>query len=110
MAFNELDAVILNVDLRDPPLKKGLLGAVVDVIGPKRVLVEFVAANGRTVALVPIEARHLRKPTNSDALAVAPVRTTKGRVIGPFSASKRRVSASTPPRRSTRTVRRRRSA
>jgi hypothetical protein len=110
MAFGELDPVVLAIDLPDGRLKKGLLGTVVDVINPKRVLVEFVAANGRTIALLPVDARSLRKPTDRDAIAVARVEKAKGKVIGPFSSTKATRAVVKHRRRSTTPQRRRRSA
>ena len=80
MAFAELEPVVLAVD-RAEGLKKGLLGTVVEVISPKRVLVEFVTASGRTIAILPLEVRELRKPTDGDALAVSPTGKRKAEVI-----------------------------
>ena len=87
MAFAELEPVVLAVD-RAEGLKKGLLGTVVEVISPKRVLVEFVTASGRTIALVPLDVRELRKPTDADALAVSPAGKRKAEVIGPIRPAK----------------------
>jgi len=45
------DVVVLNTDLPAQGLKRGDLGAVVDVRSPDAIDVEFVTASGRTQAL-----------------------------------------------------------
>ena len=52
MSFHTLDVVVLNTDLPAQGLRRGDLGAVVDVYGPDAVEVEFVTASGRTKALI----------------------------------------------------------
>ena len=84
--FKLLEPVVLKTNLADHGLRKGLLGTVVEVHSPAKVEVEFVAANGRTIALLPLKTRDLRKATDADALAVAPAMKRGADVIGPFNA------------------------
>ena len=44
MSFHKLDVVVLNTDLPAQGLKRGDLGAVVDVYSPDAIEVEFVTA------------------------------------------------------------------
>ena len=118
--FKLLEPVVLKTDVAGRGLRKGLLGTVVEVHSPAKVEVEFVAANGRTIALLPLSTRDLRKATDADALAVAPAMTRRAEVIGPFIArksSKGIAATKSPKRRSAHrrrskagTARRRRSA
>ncbi|HEX41186.1 MAG TPA: DUF4926 domain-containing protein, partial [Phycisphaerales bacterium] len=54
MRFKTLDTVVLNKDVPGFGLKKGDLGAVVQVYEPDGLEVEFVTASGRTVAVVTL--------------------------------------------------------
>ena len=56
MTYRLLDTVVLNRDLPEHRLRRGDLGAVVEVYGPDGLEVEFVTASGRTVALVTMRA------------------------------------------------------
>lgn len=60
MRFKVLDAVVLNRDLPEFELKKGDLGAVVEVYEPDAIEVEFVTASGRTKALVTLKRKDVR--------------------------------------------------
>lgn len=118
--FKLLEPVVLKNDVPAHGLSKGLLGTVVEVYSPAKVEVEFVAANGRTVALLPLSVRDLRKATDSDALAVTRAVRRKADVVGPFASGKlpkatvpaKRVAARIGRRRRSRpaTSRRRRTA
>jgi len=48
MRFTELDTVVLDRDFPEHGLRKGDLGAVVQVYEPEALEVEFVTASGRT--------------------------------------------------------------
>lgn len=48
MTYRVLDTVVLERDLPDHGLRKGDLGAVVEVYEPDAIEVEFVTASGRT--------------------------------------------------------------
>ena len=52
MRFKELETVVLDRDLPEHGLRRGDLGAVVQVYDPDGIEVEFVTASGRTQALV----------------------------------------------------------
>jgi hypothetical protein len=57
VTFRPLDVVVLQTDQPAQGLKRGDLGAVVDVYAPDAIDVEFVTASGRTCALVTLKAR-----------------------------------------------------
>ena len=54
MTLHPLDVVVLTHDIPAHGLRAGDLGAVVEVYSPDAVGVEFVAASGRTQALVTL--------------------------------------------------------
>ena len=94
--FKLLEPVVLKTDVPERGLRKGLLGTIVEVYSPVKVEVEFLAGNGRTIALLPLSTRALRRPTDTDAIAVAKTAKRKAVVIGPLSpprGGKRRNSA-----------------
>ena len=72
MSFQPLDVVVLNTDVPAHGLKRGDLGAVVDVYGPDAIDVEFVTASGRTKALLTLKASEIREVGNDDLVAVRP--------------------------------------
>ena len=65
-----LDTVALTQDLPDAGLRKGDVGAVVDVPGADAYEVEFVAASGRTQALVTVTGSQIRALGDQDLMAV----------------------------------------
>jgi hypothetical protein len=65
-----LDVVVLNHDLFVHGLKRGDLGAVVDLYGPDAIEVEFVTASGRTQALVTLRRDDVRDVGDDDLVAV----------------------------------------
>jgi hypothetical protein len=67
-----LDVVVLTRDLPAHGLRRGDLGAVVDLRGPERFVVEFVAASGRTQALVTLGSSDIRAVADDDLVAVRP--------------------------------------
>ena len=70
MMYRVLDTVVLNRDLPDHGLRRGDLGAVVEVYEPDGVEVEFVTASGRTAALVTLTARDIRPVADDDLVSV----------------------------------------
>lgn len=60
MSLNKLDTVVLTTDLPEHGLKRGDIGAVVEVYGADAVEVEFVTASGRTQALVTLSVGSVR--------------------------------------------------
>ena len=70
MMYHVLDTVVLNRDLREHRLRKGDLGAVVEVYEPDGLEVEFVTASGRTAAVVTLNARDVRPVGDDDLVSV----------------------------------------
>jgi hypothetical protein len=70
--FHTLDVVVLNTDLPAQGLKRGDLGAVVDVYSPDAMEVEFVTASGRIQALITLRSSDIREVGDDDLVAVRP--------------------------------------
>jgi len=70
MRFQELQTVVLNRDLPEQGLRKGDLGAVVQIYEPDGLEVEFVRASGQTQALVTLNERDVRGVEDEDLIAV----------------------------------------
>jgi hypothetical protein len=70
MTYRVLDTVVLERDVPDHGLRRGDLGAVVEVYEPDGVEVEFVTASGRTAALVTLTARDVRPVADDDLVSV----------------------------------------
>ena len=70
MRFRILDTVVLNRDLPDLGLRSGDLGAIVQVYKEDGIEVEFVAASGRTEALVTLKESDVRAISDTDLIAV----------------------------------------
>jgi hypothetical protein len=70
VTVHPLDVVVLNRDLPAHGLRRGDLGAVVDVDGPDAIEVEFVTASGRTQALVTLRRDDIRHVGDDDLVAV----------------------------------------
>jgi hypothetical protein len=68
--FNLLDTVALTSDLPAVGLKAGDVGAIVEVLAPDAYEVEFVAASGRTQALVTVREAQVRALGDRDLIAV----------------------------------------
>ena len=79
MSFHTLDVVVLNTDLPAQGLKRGDLGAVVDVYAPDVIEVEFVTASGRTQALITLRASDIREVADDDLVAVRPASASPSR-------------------------------
>ena len=74
MTYRVLDTVVLERDLPDHGLRRGDLGAVVEVYEPDGLEVEFVTASGRTAALVALRAGDVRPVGDDDLVTVRPCR------------------------------------
>lgn len=72
MSFHPLDVVVLNTDLPAQGLKRGDLGAIVDLYGADAIEVEFVTASGRTKALITLKSTDIREVGDDDLVAVRP--------------------------------------
>lgn len=75
MKFKILDTVVLEKDLPSHGLKKGDLGAVVELYEPDGLEVEFETASGRTEALVTIHVGDVRSVGDADLIAVRSLTT-----------------------------------
>jgi len=73
MRFKLLDTVVIDRDLPECGLRRGDLGAVVEVYEPDGLEVEFVTASGKTEALVTLTANDVRGVEDGDLIAVRPV-------------------------------------
>jgi hypothetical protein len=74
--YVELDDVVLNKDLPKHGLRKGDLGAVVEVYEPDGIEVEFVRVSGTTQALVTLQLSDVRPVGDEDLVAMRPPEDT----------------------------------
>jgi hypothetical protein len=65
-----LDTVALTADHPEAGLLKGDVGAVVELLGQDAYEVEFVAASGRTQALITLPASEVRALGDKDLISV----------------------------------------
>jgi hypothetical protein len=70
MTYRVLDTVVLDRDMPAHGLRKGDLGAIVEVYDPDGLEVEFVTASGRTAALVTLATRDVRPVADDDLVSV----------------------------------------
>ena len=70
MTYQLLDTIVLDRDLPEHGLRKGDLGAVVEVYEPDGIEIEFVTASGRTAALLTLNARDVRPVADDDLVSV----------------------------------------
>jgi len=73
MKIKLLDPVVLQKDLPRHGLKRGDIGAVVEVYDPDGVEVEFVTGSGKTQALVTLRVSDVRPVGQSEILSVRAV-------------------------------------
>jgi len=78
MTLRPIDVVVLRRDIPAHGLRAGDLGAVVEVYGPDAIGVEFVAASGRTQALVTLRPADLREVGDNDLVSVRSVTSKLG--------------------------------
>ena len=76
MTFSRLDTVVLDKDLPAQGLRKGDLGAVVEIYDPDGAEVEFVTASGKTQALVTLNVSDIRPVGDDDLVTVRRVTAT----------------------------------
>jgi hypothetical protein len=72
VSLHPLDVVVLTHDVPSHGLRQGDLGTVVEIYSAAAIGVEFVAASGRTQALVTLQPRDLRPVADDDLVAVRP--------------------------------------
>lgn len=70
MSYKLLDTVVLDRDLPQHGLRKGDLGAVVEVYEDDGLEVEFVRASGKTQAVVTLSSQDVRTVLEDDLVAV----------------------------------------
>ena len=70
MKFKLLETVVLNRDLPEHGLKKGDLGAIVQLYEPDGLEVEFISASGTTEALLTLKETDVRAVSDDDLIAV----------------------------------------
>ncbi len=73
MTYHLLDTVVLDRDLPEYGLRKGDLGAVVELYDADAIEVEFVRASGKTQAVVTLTAGDVRPVLDNDLVAVRSV-------------------------------------
>ena len=73
MKIAVLDTIVLTKDIPDHGLRKGDLGAVVEMYEPDGLEVEFVTGSGRTRALVTLRVPDVRAVSETDVPAVRSV-------------------------------------
>ena len=76
--FKVLDTVVLNRDVPEAGLRLGDLGAIVEVHDADHFEVEFVAASGRTQALITLRSSDIRHVNDSDLIAVRSLQQAVG--------------------------------
>ena len=74
--FKLLDTVVLDRELPEQGLRRGDLGAVVDVQPPDGLEVEFVLASDKTQALVSLRDADVRAVGEGDLIAVRDLKRT----------------------------------
>ena len=74
--FKLLDTIVLKRDIPELGLRCGDLGAIVEMHSSDAFEVEFVAASGRTQALVTLRADDVRHVDDQDLVAVRPLERT----------------------------------
>jgi Domain of unknown function (DUF4926) len=68
--IKELDTIVLEKDLPTHGLRRGDIGAVVEIYSSDEMEVEFVTASGRTQALVHLHTSQVRPVGPQDIPAV----------------------------------------
>lgn len=69
--FEELDTVVLTHDIKEYRLKMGDLGTIVHLYNDKKVMeIEFVAASGKTIALLTLTPKDIRPMEKNEILHV----------------------------------------
>lgn len=69
--FKELDTVVLTRAIKEYGLKRDDLGTIVHLYGDKKAMeVEFVAASGKTIAVLTMTPKDIRPMANNEILHV----------------------------------------
>lgn len=76
--YKLLDTVALTHDIPAARLRKGDLGAIVEIHDPGAMEVEFVAASGRTEALLTLGPGDVRPIGDRDLIAVRSLQEARG--------------------------------
>ena len=76
--FKLLDTIALTHDIPAAGLRRGDLGAIVEVLASDAMEVEFVAASGRTQALLTLGSADVRQVGDQDLIAVRSLAETDG--------------------------------
>ena len=76
--YKLLDTVALTHDIPNAGLRRGDLGAVVEILASDAMEVEFVAASGRTQALLTLGVADIRQVGDRDLIAVRSLEETDG--------------------------------
>ena len=76
--FKLLDTVVLKRDAPEAGLRVGDLGAIVEVHDADHFEVEFVAASGRTQALITLCSDDIRHVNDQDLIAVRALEQAAG--------------------------------
>ena len=76
--FKLLETVALTHDIPAAGLRRGDLGAIVEVLASDAMEVEFVAASGRTQALLTLGSADVRQVGDQDLIAVRSLAETDG--------------------------------
>lgn len=75
--FEELESVVLNHDIREYNLRKGDLGTVVHLYNRDKALeVEFIKADGKTIAVLTLTPNDIRAIAKNEVLHVRDFSTT----------------------------------
>jgi hypothetical protein len=70
MTYAVLDTIVLDRDLPEHALRKGDVGAVVEVYERDGLQVEFITASGGTAAVLTLNVRDVRPATDDDLVSV----------------------------------------
>ena len=76
--YKLLDTVALTHDMPAVGLRRGDLGAIVELLAPDAMEVEFVTGSGRTQALVTLHAEDVRHVGDRDVIAVRTLEGAEG--------------------------------
>lgn len=70
MTYREFDTIVVTKDFPELGLRRGDVGAVVQIYSPTALEVEFVTATGATRAVVTLDSDSIRPVGRKDLLAV----------------------------------------
>ena len=76
--FTLLETVALTHDIPESGLRRGDLGAIVELHDAEAFEVEFVAASGRTQALLSLSIADVRRVGDQDLIAVRSLASADG--------------------------------